>query len=119
MRISDWSSDVCSSDLPVHGTLRSMVNPAFTPKKMAVLEDKIRQYARDYILAFRDKGACEFMADFAFEFPIKVFLELMGLKQERTREFMEWEHKKGRASCRERVCQYGEISVVGVTVKKK
>src|SRR3546814_14330810 len=60
---------------------------------MAVLEDKIRQYARDYILAFRDKGACEFMADFAFEFPIKVFLELMGLPQERTREFMAWEHK--------------------------
>src|SRR3546814_15361025 len=33
------------------------------------------------------------MADFAFEFPIKVFLELMGLPQERTREFMAWEHK--------------------------
>src|SRR3546814_9051162 len=60
---------------------------------MAGLEDKFVQYARDYILEFHDKGACEFMADFAFEFPIKVFLELMGLPQERTREFMAWEHK--------------------------
>src|SRR3546814_11869823 len=28
-------------------------------------------------------------------------------------------HKIGRASCRERVCQYVEISVVGVYLKKK
>src|SRR3546814_19264208 len=27
--------------------------------------------------------------------------------------------KIGRASCRERVCQYGEISVVAVSLKKK
>lgn len=32
------------------------------------------------------------MADFAFEFPIKVFLELMGLPQERVGQFMVWEH---------------------------
>src|SRR3546814_7073116 len=28
MRISDWSSDVCSSDLPVHGEMRHMVEHA-------------------------------------------------------------------------------------------
>ncbi|MHC0054674.1 cytochrome P450 [Actibacterium sp. D379-3] len=31
------------------------------------------------------------MGDFAFEFPIKVFMELMGLPQDRTAEFLEWE----------------------------
>jgi cytochrome P450 len=31
------------------------------------------------------------MADFAFEFPIKVFLELMDLPLEMTAEFLEWE----------------------------
>ena len=31
------------------------------------------------------------MSDFAFEFPIKVFMELMGLPHERTAEFMDWE----------------------------
>jgi cytochrome P450 len=31
------------------------------------------------------------MADFAFEFPIKVFLELMGLPLELTKEFLKWE----------------------------
>src|SRR3546814_17702093 len=31
----------------------------------------------------------------------------------------EWSLKLGRASCRERVCQYVEISVVAVSLKKK
>ena len=89
----DWYLVPAEADPPIHATLRTMVNPVFTPKRMAKLEEKIRQYARDYILAFRDKGGCEFMAEFAFEFPIKVFLELMGLPQERMKEFLEWEHK--------------------------
>lgn len=89
----DWYLVPAEADPPIHATLRAMVNPVFTPKRMAALEDKIRAYARDYILAFRDKGACEFMTEFAFEFPIKVFLELMGLPQDRAAEFMVWEHK--------------------------
>ena len=89
----DWYLVPAEADPPIHATLRTMVNPVFTPKRMAQLEEKIRKYARDYILGFRDKGGCDFMADFAFEFPIKVFLELMGLPQDRTKEFLEWEHK--------------------------
>jgi cytochrome P450 len=58
---------------------------------MAKLEDRIRGYAVEYIEAFRARGSCEFMNDFAFEFPIKVFLELMGLPMDRVQEFLEWE----------------------------
>jgi cytochrome P450 len=89
----DWFLVPAEADPPVHMLLRAMVNPVFTPKRMAALEEKIRLYAREYILAFRDKGRCEFMEDFAFEFPIKVFLELMGLPQERVGQFMAWEYK--------------------------
>ncbi len=89
----DWYLVPAEADPPIHETLRTMVNPLFTPKRMAALEDKIRGYAREYILGFRDRGGCNFMADFAFEFPIKVFLELMGLPQDRVAQFMLWEHK--------------------------
>jgi cytochrome P450 len=89
----DWFLVPAEVDPPLHAMLRAMVNPVFTPKRMAALEEKIRGYARDFILSFRDKGGCEFMADFAFEFPIKVFLELMGLPQERVGQFLAWEHK--------------------------
>jgi len=89
----DWFLVPAEADAPDHAILRALVNPVFTPKRMAALEDKIRQYAREYVLSFRDRGHCEFMRDFAFEFPIKVFLELMGLPQERVGEFLQWEHK--------------------------
>jgi cytochrome P450 len=32
------------------------------------------------------------LSDFAFEFPVKVFLELMGLPQNRVKQFLAWEH---------------------------
>lgn len=87
-----WFLVPAEVDPPLHAILRSTVNPLFTPKRMAALEDRIRSYARDYVQAMKPRGQCDFMKDFAFEFPIKVFLELMGLPQDRVAEFMEWEH---------------------------
>lgn len=89
----NWFLVPAEADPPLHALLRAMVNPVFTPKRMAALEEKIRLYAHDYIAAFKDKGECDFIRDLAFEFPVKVFLELMGLPQERTTEFLAWEHK--------------------------
>src|SRR3546814_19537400 len=66
-------------DPPEHAKYRAFANPLFTPAAMAKLEDKIRKYAVEYVEGFRSMGECEFMSEFAFEFPIKVFLELMGL----------------------------------------
>jgi len=87
-----WSLVPAESDPPQHGLYRILVNPLFTPKALSVLNERITQYAREYVLAFRDAGRCEFMTDFAFEFPIKVFLELMGLPLEMTAQFLEWEN---------------------------
>ena len=88
---ANWINSPAELDPPAHGPFRQMVNPAFTPKAMAALEDKIRVYAAEYIDAFAAKGECEFMSEFAFEFPIKVFMDLMGLPHDRVAEFMDWE----------------------------
>lgn len=87
----EWISSPAELDPPRHGPFRQMVNPAFTPRAMAALETRIRQYAVEYIDAFAARGECEFMGEFAFEFPIKVFMDLMGLPHDRVGEFMEWE----------------------------
>jgi cytochrome P450 len=87
-----WFFVPAELDPPIHSVLRAAINPLFTPKRMATLEDKIRGYARETIATFRDRGACEFMMDLAFEFPVKVFLELMGLPQSGLKQFLAWEH---------------------------
>src|SRR3546814_15174446 len=75
----------------MHGLYRKWINPVFTPKAMRELEEKITNYAREYCETMRPRGECEFMGDFAFEFPIKVFLELMGLPIALAPTFLEGE----------------------------
>ena len=87
-----WYFVPAELDPPFHSVMRAAINPLFTPKRMAALEDKIRGYARDAVASFQDRGSCEFMSDFAFEFPVKVFLELMGLPQSGVKQFLDWEH---------------------------
>ena len=87
-----WFSIPGEAEPPLHSRYRLVLNPMFSPSRMAKLEERIRQYARELLLALRPRGACEFVSEFAFEFPIRVFLELMGLPQEHVAQFLAWEH---------------------------
>lgn len=86
-----WYQVPVEYDPPEHGPLRAILNPLLAPQRMAKLDAKVRIYARNYIETFRDRGECEFMSEFAFKFPIAVFLELMGLPQEDVEQLLEWE----------------------------
>lgn len=86
-----WTNLPAEIDPPAHAHYRTLINPLFTPKAMAKLDDKIRKYAGEYIESFRARGGCEFMSEFAFEFPIKVFLEWMNFPLSNTKQFLEWE----------------------------
>ncbi len=88
----DWCLVPAELDPPEHGRYRSMIFPLFTPKAVRSLEEKVAGYASHYIDQFKDKGECEFMSEFAFEFPIKVILDLIGLPQDMTDQFMAWEN---------------------------
>src|SRR3546814_11795480 len=124
MRISDWSSDVCSSDLcsrrgssacvstrcPAAGAkvaARLAGSPmstyalgsVFSPTSVAVVgaSPRERSLGRLVLRQLREGG----------------FAGPVGLVNPNYRE------KIGRASCRERVCQYVMIAVVGGSLKKK
>src|SRR3546814_11301827 len=91
MRISDWSSDVCSSDL------------SWTPKVEATLVKNDKFYDADNV---------------AIDKVIYYAMEERTAMQQRFRageldvardiasEQIDWLRELGRASCRERVCQY-------------
>lgn len=88
----NWFSVPHESDPPLHARYRMLLNPMFAPKYINRLEERMRQFARDRLLQLKPQGECDFVADFAFEFPIRVFLELMGLPQDDMTTFLEWEH---------------------------
>src|SRR3546814_12277367 len=94
IRISDWSSDVCSSDLRGDG------GAARDPLGEGGSHNRSRNRRR----AGRDGGPA---ADHASPGRRPVGSRLSD------------DPEIGRASCRERVCQYVDISVVAVSYKKK
>lgn len=88
----DWNVLPLEADAPAHGAYRKALNPAFTPKAVAQRDEWMRRDARGYARAVRERGECDFIQSFAFEFPIRVFLSLMAMPQELVGQFLEWEH---------------------------
>lgn len=87
-----WKVTPIEIDPPHHAGYRRFLNPLFTPKRLKALDEKVRNTARELIAAFKDRGECEFMEAFSMQFPIAVFLDLMGLPKERMQQFLEWEN---------------------------
>ena len=77
-------------DPPHHRKYRAILEPVFSPKGVLALEGKIRDMANDLIDQIIDKGECEYTTDFGRPLPVSVFLDLMGLPQEKRDTFVEW-----------------------------
>src|SRR3546814_11284133 len=136
MRISDWSSDVCSSDLQRELGGRRRFEPAFAEKlpqrgKEGSEENDIDGVDR---LEHRCRHAADI--DIAIGVEVKAAARLLEQAPEQRIEpdqeqdrvnpvagmMLDTElldREIGRAAGRERGCQYVKISVVAATLKKK
>ncbi|SNQ46082.1 Cytochrome P450 [Frankia canadensis] len=65
-------------DPPDHAVFRHLLQPLFSPTRMATLEPRIRAIAGELIDGFAPHGRAEFITAFAHELPARVFLALMG-----------------------------------------
>ena len=88
-----WDIIPTELDPPRHTAFRSALNPNFSPKAMGALDNVVRARAKLYIDRIKDRGECDFIADFAVPFPVSIFLDLLGFPQEEMDQFLEWEHK--------------------------
>src|SRR3546814_17709820 len=105
MRISDWSSDVCSSDLLLADVAHQAV---VVERGLADLDQQGGRLAGADALADGGDGVAD---DVAVDFPKQaVFLgdlqEAQRLDQLAVAGVQAQEGQIGRASCRERVCEY-------------
>src|SRR3546814_11953304 len=102
MRISDWSSDVCSSDLGVNGSIEG---------------DEIvyRDYADVSVAVSAPQGLVVPVVRDADKLSFAQVEKTIADFGKRAKDGTQI----GSASCRERVCQYVSISVVAVELKKK
>jgi cytochrome P450 len=66
-------------DPPDHTKYRRMLDPFFSPKKMAEREPEFRRQVVELIDSIAAKSTCEVMNDLAIPFSSQVFLSLFGL----------------------------------------
>ncbi len=83
-------------DPPTHRKYRSILNPLFSPPRIAAKEPDIRARCVELIDRFLASGSCEFMSEFAFLYPTSIFLGMLGLDVARCDEFVEYTHRYTR-----------------------
>ena len=84
------SRAVISADPPDHTRLRHLVNRGFTPRRVAALEPRIREIARECLDAMETRDEMDLMRDFAVPLPVTVIAEVLGVPNDRLRDFKRW-----------------------------
>src|SRR3546814_8607701 len=98
MRISDWSSDVCSSDLAetrLHDAARAM---EYDPDRLEATETRLFELRA---MARKHGRQPDELAELVGEMAAR-----LGAIEGGSAGLAKLEAENGRASCRERVCQY-------------
>lgn len=85
-----WRLVPLEIDPPEHAAFRAPLNPLFSPARIKALEPRLREMAIELIEKIKDKGECEFIRDFGEQFPVRIFLELMGLSGNDLGKFRDW-----------------------------
>jgi cytochrome P450 len=75
---------------PEHRQYRAILDPIFSPQGVSKLHEDITRRANELIDGFQQRGACEFTEEFGRPLPVSVFLDLMGLPQDKRDTFVQW-----------------------------
>jgi cytochrome P450 len=103
-------------DPPHHRKYRAILEPVFSPKGVLTLEGKIRDLTNDLIDQVIDKKECEFTTDFGRPLPVSVFLDLMGLPQDKRDTFVKWAMDLLHSQSREAMAE--AMGLIGAYLKE-
>jgi cytochrome P450 len=75
-------------DPPEHKKFRKLLDPIFSPRKMAVMDEEVSILVNHLIDQFIGDGEVDFAKQFSVPFPSQVFLTLLGLPLEELDRFL-------------------------------
>jgi cytochrome P450 len=88
-----YARHMLAVDPPDHTRLRRLAMPAFTPKRVAALEPRIRSIVDDLLDDLAARGAdgpVDLVAGFAFPLPFTVICELLGIPEPDRADLGRW-----------------------------
>jgi len=71
-----------SMDPPDHTKLRRLITAGFTPRMIGKLEDHIAARTDAILDAAGDMGTCDFVSDIAYQLPMHVIADIVGIPEE-------------------------------------
>ncbi len=77
-------------DPPAHTRIRKLASYAFTPARVAILRDHIRDIVKDLIAAVVNKGQMDVISDLAEPLPYTVTAEMLGVPVEDAPQLKAW-----------------------------
>ena len=79
-----------SEDPPRHTAMRNLVNRGFTPRRIAMWEPRVREFARAYVDEMRHAEEIDLVAALGMPLPVRVICEILGVEPERRDDFKRW-----------------------------
>ena len=79
-----------TADPPVHTRYRKAVAPLIGPRRIRLVEDRIREIARDLISGWPDRGRVDFKRDFAEKLPNRMIASLLGIDRNGEDDLDRW-----------------------------
>jgi cytochrome P450 len=77
-------------DPPLHDRIRGLVTKAFTPRRIAELEPRVRVIAEELLASLERDGRADVIERFAWPLPLRVLGELLGVPREDLPLLHEW-----------------------------
>jgi cytochrome P450 len=77
-------------DPPQHSKYRSLIAPAFTPRALSQLSERITAIVQELLDAVRLTGRMEVIGDLAYPLPATVIAEMLGVPSEDRPMFRRW-----------------------------
>ena len=70
---------IVAMDPPDHTRIRRLISAGFTPRMIAKLDDLIVRRTEQVLDAVADKGHCEFVSEVAYQLPMHVIADIVGI----------------------------------------
>ncbi|MCP2339289.1 cytochrome P450 [Actinomadura rupiterrae] len=82
--------DLSQMDPPAHRDYRRLLSPAFTPRRLAALEERVAALTGELLDAMDGRSEIEAVADLAYPLPVIVIAELLGVPPSDREMFRGW-----------------------------
>lgn len=85
-----YSAGLINSDPPDHTRLRRLIQQAFLPRMLEGLRPRVDEICTSLVSRLQALGTADFVREFAFQLPVTVIAEMLGIPHSMRDQFKDW-----------------------------